>query len=316
MTQPLATTARTAALAALNAMLDLLSAAARTAVLTALSALLAAPPAFAQSKARLAQEAAEYLLGRFGREAAKDGAEALARRIEAAAVAHGDEVFLAVRRAGPRGLQLIEEAGAQSRPVARLLAEHGEEGAVFVAARPSALRLLAEHGEEAGNVLVKTHGVAEPAIAEFGQPAVRAFGALTTRQEARQLAMMAEGGELQRIGRTPELLAVVERYGGQAMQFIWDHKGALAVATTLAAFLADPEPFLTGARELSKSALKHVLQPLAEVPAIAAKEGAAEVARKTNWTVLFLAIVAGLVILALSVLFRFLGRPRGGQPGD
>ncbi|MBV9121923.1 MAG: hypothetical protein JO112_01025, partial [Planctomycetes bacterium] len=58
----------------------------RAVTLSTLGALLlltATSPALAQSKARLAQEAADYLIERFGREAAKDGTEALARRIEA-----------------------------------------------------------------------------------------------------------------------------------------------------------------------------------------------------------------------------------------
>ncbi|MBV9124221.1 MAG: hypothetical protein JO112_12760, partial [Planctomycetes bacterium] len=208
------------------------------------------------------------------------------------------EVFMAVRRAGPRGLQLIEEAGEHSRPVARLLAAHGEEGAVFVASRPSAMRLLLEHGDEAANVLVKTRGVAEPAVASLGEPAVRAFGALTTRQDARLLAMMAaEGGELEKIGRTPELLGVIEKYGPKAMHFIWDHKGALAVTAGLTAFLANPEPFLNGAKDLTKVVAEDAVKPLAEVPAIAAKEGAAEVARKTNWTLLFLVALVALILL-------------------
>jgi hypothetical protein len=260
---------------------------------------LTAAPVAAQGKAKLAQEAAEYLLQRFGREAAKDGAQALARRIEQAALAHGDEVFKAVRLVGPRGLHLIEEAGAQSKQVARLLATHGEEGAVFVASRPSAMRLLAEHGEEAAAVLVKTRGVALPAVEALGRPAVRAFGALGTRQNARLLAMMAaDGGELARIGRTPELLAVIEQYGDTAMQFVWKHKGALAVAATLTAFLAEPEAFLTGAKDITRVVAENVVKPIAQVPGIVAKEAAGEVARKTNWTLVFLAIVAALALLA------------------
>jgi hypothetical protein len=39
------------------------------------------------------------------------------------------------------------------------------------------------------------------------------------------------------------------------------------------------------------------------------------VARKTNWTVLFLAIVAGLVLLALTVLFRIPSHPKDGTSG-
>src|SRR5581483_5844264 len=101
------------------------------------------------------------------------------------------------------------------------------------------------------------------------------------------------GGELARIGRTPEVLAVVEKHGDKAMQFIWNHKGALTVAATLSVFLAEPEPFINGAKELTET----VVRPIAEVPAIAAKEGAAELARKTNWTLVFLALIVALSLL-------------------
>jgi hypothetical protein len=270
---------------------------------------LATPNAFAQAKAKLAQETAEFVLRKFGREAAKDGASALARRIERAAVAHGPDVLKAVRLAGPRGLHLIEEAGAHSKQVARLLATHGEHGAVYVASRPQAMQLVLRHGEEAAAALVKSRGVALPAVESLGRPAIGAFKALGSPQNVRRLAMMAaDGGELARIGRTPELLAVIEKYGDKAMQFIWEHKGALAVTATLTTFLAEPEAFLNRAKDITQA----VVKPIAEVPAIAAKEGAAEVARKTNWTAIFLAVIAALTLL-LTARFRLLSR-RGFLP--
>jgi hypothetical protein len=177
------------------------------------------------------------------------------------------------------------------------------------------MRLLAQHGEEAtAAVLVKTRGVAEPAIESLGTPAVRAFQSVAKPQNARRLAMMAaEGGELAKIGRTPELLAVIEKYGDKAMQFIWRHKGALAVSTVLATFLIEPEAYISGAKELTQVVASAAVKPLAEVPAIAAKEGAAEVARKTNWTLIFLAIIAVLTLLA-AVRWRLFRWPLAAVP--
>lgn len=267
---------------------------------------LAATPAAAGGKSKAAQEAAEFVVRKFGKEAAKDGASALARRIERAALAHGDDVLKAVRRVGPRSLHLIEEAGAHSKQVARLLAVHGEQGAVYIATRPKALQLVLRHGDEAAAALVKSRGVALPAIESLGKPAVRAFGAIGSPRNARRLAMMAaDGGELARIGRTPEFLAVIATYGDKAMEFIWKHKGALAVTAVLAAFLAEPEPFINGAKEITQT----VVKPIADVPAIAAKEGTAEVARKTNWTLVFLALIAALALLA-AARWRLFGRSR------
>ena len=257
-----------------------------------------AAPAAAGGKAKAAQEVAEQVLRTFGREAAKDGAEALARRIETAAVAHGDEVFQAVRLVGPRGLHLIENAGARSKEVARLLATHGEHGAVFVASKPRAMQLVLRHGEEAATALVKTRGVAAPVIEQFGHPAVRAVNAVGA-QNGRRLAMLADSGELAKIARSEELLDVIARYGDPACDFVWRHKGALAVTAVAAAFLADPRPFIDGTKDLTQVVAENAVKPLAEVPATVAREAAGEVARGTNWTIVFSLGVLALGGLAL-----------------
>jgi hypothetical protein len=48
------------------------------------------------------------------------------------------------------------------------------------------------------------------------------------------------------------------------MDFVWQHKGALAVSATLAAFLADPEPFLDGSRVLAGRAAEAATRPVTE----------------------------------------------------
>src|SRR6185437_3010947 len=84
----------------------------------------------------------------------------------------------------------------------------------------------------------------------------------------RRLAMMA-GDELTAIGRTPELLAVIARHGDTAMDFIWRNKGVLAGSAALAAFLSNPEPFLSGAADLTHVISQDVVQPVAEATAAA-----------------------------------------------
>ena len=85
------------------------------------------------------------------------------------------------------------------------------------------------------------------------------------------------------------------------MSFIWRHKGALAVSATLAAFLAEPQAFISGAKDITQIAtenvVKPVVQPLAQVPGTIAKESAAEVARHTNWTLVFTSGIAALTLL-------------------
>jgi hypothetical protein len=283
-----------------------------------------AQPAAADAKSKAAQEVAEYVLERFGRQVAKDGVQVLARRIEQTALKHGDDVLRAVRKLGPQGLHLIEQAGSHGKQVSSMLAQYGEHGAVWVVSRPKGMALFLKHGENAAAALVKHKGFAEPVIEQLGAPAVRALQAVGT-QNGRRLAMMAEG-ELAQIGRAPELLHVIGTYGDKAMAFVWKHKGALAVTAALTAFIADPGPFIEGTKDITKIVAENTVKPLVEIPAVAAREGAGEVARRTNWTLIFLAIIA-VVALFTAARWRLFRRaataaattgntpPAAGKPG-
>ena len=91
------------------------------------------------------------------------------------------------------------------------------------------MKLVLRHGDGAAAVLAKhSGGIAEPVVEQFGAGAVRALEA-TAPQGGRRLAMMMADGDLAKIGRTEELLAVVAKYGDPAMDFIWRNKGSLAV---------------------------------------------------------------------------------------
>jgi hypothetical protein len=244
-----------------------------------------------QVRTKAAQEAAEYVLQRFGRSAVREGTETLARKIELYASRHGDDFLKAVRQVGPRTFHLVEEAGVNGGKAVQVLARHGEHAATWVVARPKGMQLFLQHGDQAAAVLVKHKGIAEPVIEHFGQPAVKALQAANVHG-GRRLAMMLEGGDLARIGRNQELLEVIARYGDRAMTFVWEHKGALATTAGLTAFLANPQAFITGAKDMAQIVGENAVKPLAQVPAAVATE----VARGTNWTVIFL--VAGLFGLA------------------
>jgi hypothetical protein len=217
--------------------------------------------ATADGKRKAAQEVAEYAIQRFGRSAAKGTVQTLATKIESTAARHGPDVLTAVRKVGPRAIPLVEEAGAHGKQAAQILARHGEAGAVWVVTRPAAMTLATRHGDRAAAVLVKHAGVAEPVIGKFGAPAVRALEAVGP-QSGRRMAMLAADGQLARIGRTEEVLEVVARYGDRGAKFVWDNKGALAVGTVLTAFLASPEPFINGTRDITKVAGETVVTPV------------------------------------------------------
>ncbi|WP_422927516.1 hypothetical protein [Singulisphaera sp. PoT] len=73
-----------------------------------------ATPAYAGLGSRAVRETAEFLIGKFGREAAGEGAERLAGRLASAAARHGDGVLTAVRKVGPGAIGVVEGAGAEA----------------------------------------------------------------------------------------------------------------------------------------------------------------------------------------------------------
>jgi hypothetical protein len=79
----------------------------------------------------------------------------------------------------------------------------------------------------------------------------------------RRLAILAEDGTLARSGRWSELLAVIERHGDQALNFVWRNKGALTVTTVLEMFLADPHAFPQCLRARCLPQREHQRQPCA-----------------------------------------------------
>jgi hypothetical protein len=130
--------------------------------------------------------------------------------------------------------------------------------------RGAAARRAARHIDDVARVAAR-HTLAATPLRALSRAMPR-----LTPLNARRLAMLAEDGTLARTGRWSELLAVIERHGDRAMDFVWRHKGPLAVSTILAAFLADPEAFLGGGRELIGGAAQEATQPIALMAGTAA----------------------------------------------
>ncbi len=258
-------------------------------------------------KSKAAKEAAEYVAQKFGKEAIEEGAETFARKVEVLAVKHGDEAISAVKKVGPTTLRIVEEAGENGPQAIKLMARHGDN-ALWVVAKKNRMAIFVKYGDDAAEAMMKHGELAEPLIQTMGKPAAGALTAVS-KQNGRRLAMMAEDGTLNQIGRSNELLPVVTKYGDAAMDFIWRNKGALTVATTLTAFLSDPKPFIDGTVELAK--------PIAEAPG----KIATEVARNTDWTVVTCALLTvGGILFWLrrkshrrTVAQRLIGKTKGPE---
>jgi hypothetical protein len=237
----------------------------------ALALSLALPlPAQAGLGSKAAGELAEFLMKKFGKEVASEGAERLAGRLVKAAARHGDDVLAAVRKVGPKAIALADDAGVNAPSVLRLLNHYGDDD-VRALSRPKGMALVGRYGADAARALIKHKGIAEPLLDSMGMPAVKAINALGP-QAGRRLAMMA-GDDLAAIGRTPELLEVIARHGDRALDFIWKHKAVLAGSAALAAFLRDPEPFLNGTAELTHAVSESVVKPAAAAVAGTLKPG-------------------------------------------
>src|SRR5690348_12269772 len=81
--------------------------------------------ACADVKTAAVRETTEFVMAKFGKEAAEEGAEQLAKQIESLAVKHGDEALTAVKNVGPKALRVAAEAGEQSGPAVRAMAKYG-----------------------------------------------------------------------------------------------------------------------------------------------------------------------------------------------
>lgn len=223
------------------------------------------------------REAAEFIMGKFGKGAAGQTIEEVADATAKAVAKHGDEALPLLRNSGHAGFTALKEAGDKAPDVIKLFARRGDD-AIWVISEPRKLAIFVKHGDSAADALLKHPGIADDLIGRYGDQAIGALNGIS-RQSAQRLSMLSQDGLLGAARRSPELLSVVQKYGDEAMDFIWRNKGSLAVATVLATFLADPQSYISGLKEL-------IVDP---------------VAKNTNWTL----IIAGLLGVAL---LPFIGR--------
>jgi hypothetical protein len=240
-----------------------------------------------QSKAALAKEAAEQLIRRFSKEVADQGVEKLASRVQSVMAIAGDDVLKIIETGGPRALRILEGSGADAAVTARLLSKYGDQ-AIGALESPVRLGLVRQFGQEAGEAIIKHGAVAENLIASAGTPAIRAMKPLT-EQGVRRMAMLADEPTTAAMVQSPDLLNVIGRYGDRAMDFVWRNKLALAGTATLAAFVANPEPFLDGTRQLVENSVESIATNVAKP--IAEQLGDAK-----QWTWRILAIAAMLIL--------------------
>lgn len=253
--------------------------------------------ASAQGKSALVKESFEYVIKKFTKETGEIGSSTLLKKMETIAIDYGDDGISAIRKVGPSAIKIIDEAGPQGLEAVKLMAKHGDN-AIWVVGAKNRLAIFIKYGDDAAEAMIKHKEVVEGMLNSLGKPAAVALKEVST-QNGRRLVIMSKNGDLEKIGKTAELLDVVAKYGDKGMDFIWKNKGALTVGSTLGAFLLNPEPFLA-----------NTIGKVGDIPG----QVASEVSKKTNWT---LVIIVGTGILgifaSLKLWFRHLASTKKNQ---
>lgn len=243
--------------------------------------------AIAGPAATTIREAAEFIIGKFGKGAAGQTVEEVAEATAKAVAKHGDEALPLLRNSGHSGFAALKESGERAHDVLKLYARKGDE-AIWVISQPKKLAIFIKHGDSAADALLKHPGIADNLIGRYGDDAVGALNGIS-RQSAQRLNMLAEDGVLSATQRSGELLPIIRKYGDEAMDFIWKNKGSLAVASVLTTFLADPQAYISGAKNL-------VVDPIL-----------GPIAKGTNWTLILGGILA---VVFLPFIARSINKAR------
>ncbi len=228
----------------------------------------------AQSAA--ARRVAREVVESFGREAVEAAEPRVLRLVEA----YGEEAGMVLRRVGPSGIQAMERFGASGL---RILARFGDDGVRLLAIEgDAAVAALARYGEEAVELMIRHPGVGQEVLATFGSQVLR-----TPLRTESMIALGRLSEPIRNSGRSVEILAVIEKYGDRACDFLWRNKGTIFVGSVLAAFLHDPKPYIEGLKQLA-------VEPATQV--------AHDAATRTNWT---LVVISAILIASVWLGIRW-----------
>jgi len=220
------------------------------------------------------REAAEFIMGKFGKGVAGETLEQVAESTAKAVGKYGDDCLPFLRKTGHSGYRVLDDAGYKATDILKLYARKGDE-AIWIISDPKKLAIFMKHGDAAADALIRHPSIAEDLIGKFGDNAVGAMNAVS-RSGGQKLGMLAADGTLDKIGRQSDVLEVIRKYGDGAMDFIWKNKGALTVASALTLFVTNPDIYISGAKTL-------VVDPIAS-----------PILHSVNWT-LFVLISASIV---------------------
>ena len=179
---------------------------------------------------------------------------------------------------------MLDEAGDHAPKIMRLYNSRGDE-AMWIIRQSERRALFIKHGEPAADAMLKHPHLAESVLQRYGDSGASALNRLS-RGGAQKLGMADDSGLFTATPRSRELLHVIRAYGDEAMDFIWENKGALTVAAMLTKFLSDPEAFIKGFKSL-------VIDPVV-TPAV----------ESANWTLIFAGVLFFLFLPSITRMVR------------
>ncbi len=225
-----------------------------------------------QNHPRVSEKTPKWIMQKFGKDFSGMTIEEVTDATSRTVAKYGEDCLPLLRASGKAGFAALDQAGDEAPQVIKLFARKGDE-AVWIISEPKKLAIFLKHGGSAADALIKHPQIAEDLIGKYGTEAVGAVNAVS-RASCQRLAILSSDGTLESIGRQPEVLRVIRQYGDEAMDFIWKNKGALVVATALTTFLANPEAYIKGTKQL-------VVDPIIS-----------PIVKATNWTLLVALILA------------------------
>lgn len=250
---------------------------------------------------RAARELAEELAEQAGKKAGRGFVETASVELGRIAGTCGDESFDVIRKHGIAAYRVFQKAGDDAGPyLTRAIRVHGD--AALRVGQTAAGRTILREGSDAAIRAVARHGdAAIPLIRQYGDDAAEAFGNLSGLNGRR----LIQAGE-ERLWTKEQLQALLEPIrmrGDRAMDFIWKNRRVLAGGVLLAAFVANPDPYLNGARKL-------VADPIARI----ASGALGRIVDAIHWNLWF---GAAALLLGLRVLMgrRLLPAKAGKEKG-
>lgn len=162
--------------------------------------------------------------------------------------------------------EATQEAAEQvlKRAASKVVREAGQES-VEAAAKKAGTAILRHSDDVVRATGLHGAAIAAPLVNSFGDDGAQALLKLSPAS-ARRMAILSE--DFAAAGRGADWMKLIADKGDVAADWIWKNKGALTVAATATAFLANPDPFLQAGETVVATGIEtagqHVARPLIE----------------------------------------------------